>query len=73
VPADASAATAVSASHQVSDLAFDFRAGGCVVGLPRRVGLPRARWFASESMTQIRVLISPQSARVAAPSGRGLL
>jgi len=29
-------------SHQMSDLAFDFRAGGSVVGLPRRVGLPRA-------------------------------
>jgi hypothetical protein len=29
-------------SHQMSDLAFDFGAGGSVVGLPRRVGLPRA-------------------------------
>jgi hypothetical protein len=29
-------------SHQMSDLSFDFGAGGSVVGLPRRVGLPRA-------------------------------
>src|SRR5450755_1686595 len=29
-------------SRQMSDLAFDFGAGGSVVGLPREVGVPRA-------------------------------
>jgi hypothetical protein len=42
VPADTSAAAGVPASHQMADLPFDFRAGRCVAGLPRRVGLPRA-------------------------------
>ena len=42
VPADTSAAAAVPASHQMADLPFDLRAGCCVVGLPRGVGLSRA-------------------------------
>ena len=42
VPADTGAATAVAASHQMTDLALDLGAGRCVVGLPRRVGLPGA-------------------------------
>ena len=40
--ADTGASAAVLASHQVSDLPFDLRAGGCVVGFPRRICLPFA-------------------------------
>jgi len=42
VPADTGAAAAVPTSHQMTDLALDLGAGRGVVGLPRRVGLPRA-------------------------------
>ena len=37
--AHAGAPTAVAAAHEVGDLAFNFRAGGPVVGPPGRVGL----------------------------------
>ena len=40
--ADAGAASAVSAAHQVADLAFDLGAGGAVVGVPGGVGLAGA-------------------------------
>jgi hypothetical protein len=42
VAADAGAAAAVPASHQVTDLPFDLRAGRGVVSLPCQVALPRA-------------------------------
>lgn len=38
--ADAGAASAVAAAHQVGDLAFHLRSGGAVVGDPVRVTLP---------------------------------
>src|SRR5258707_1043740 len=42
VAADAGAAAAVAAAHQVADLPLDLRPGGPVVGLPGRVGLAGA-------------------------------
>src|SRR5205814_9013423 len=39
---DACAASAVAAAHQMADLAFDFRAGSPVVGLPGGIGLAGA-------------------------------
>ena len=42
VAADAGAAAAVPASHQVTDFPFNLRAGRGVVSRPCRVGLPRA-------------------------------
>jgi hypothetical protein len=42
VTADAGSASAVSASHQMTDLPLDLRARRCVVRLPVRAALPLA-------------------------------
>ena len=61
--ADTGAPSAVSASHQMTDLALNLRAGGCVVGLPHWIGLA----FASASdvlLVRARPIVRPVDAVV---------